>query len=270
MFDKDIDFIAMYRKKKQDFKLREKTEDDWDQMANEFHSRHHELTSYVQRFLQLMNLEQVDSVLDFGCGSGTLSIPLANLVKRVVAADFSANMLFYLAEDIKKKRQENVQIYKKSWLENWDDLPAVDMVIASRCISSTDFPLVVEKMTEKARLRVAITWLKNPGYVNPFILEAIGRPVVTGIDWILPVNILYQMGYDPQVNFIPWESDDHSLPTEEHFLTTLKWKIGEISAVEQKLACQYYQDYVVKDPFRYGHIGFSWAYISWEKQKRNW
>jgi SAM-dependent methyltransferase len=270
MFYENIDFIDLYRRKKQEFKSREKTETDWDQMAEEFHSRHHELTPYVARFLHLMDLSGVNSILDFGCGSGTLTVPLSGMVEQVVAADFSGNMLFYLEQDIERMGLENVQIYKKSWSDNWDDLPPVDMVIASRCISSTDFSEVVQKMTEKARLRVGITWLKSPGYVNPLILNAIGRPIISGIDWIYPVNILYQLGYDPQVNFISWESDGDDLPEEADFVETLRWKIGELMESEVAAARKYYNDYVVNDPLKYGHIGFSWAYISWDKQKRNW
>jgi hypothetical protein len=99
-------------------------------------------------------------------------------------------------------------------------------------------------------------------------MEAIGRQYSSHPDWIYPVNILYQLGYDPEVNFIPWDPDPDKILEEDGFIGTLEWKVGELAAEEVVAARRYFHDYVLKDPLKYGHLGFSWAYISWENRKR--
>lgn len=70
----------------------------WDTRAREFVARpaHH---TYAADFLRLAALEPGDSVLDMGCGAGTLAVPLALSGHAVVAADFSPEMIRLLTQD---------------------------------------------------------------------------------------------------------------------------------------------------------------------------
>jgi SAM-dependent methyltransferase len=265
----DLSFVQIYRDLKAKQHYKEKTEADWDNMAPRFHQNHHDGSPYIDRFLSYLNYEGVSSILDFGCGSGTLSIPLAEKGYDVTAADFSSGMLTILQQEAEKAGcVDKIQSCQIAWEDNWDRLEQSDLVIASRCSNGVDFPSVVEKLVSKANLRVALTWLKSPGYINPRILEAIGRDWTPWPDWIHGMNILYEMGYDPEVKFIPY-GKGYNTSEKEEFLHTIEWKIGQLNDEEKELAVAYYHDKVLKEPERYDHQGFSWAFISWEAKKRN-
>ena len=52
-------------------------------------------------------------VLEIGSGPGTLTIPLAKKVKKVVAVESSEMAVDYLKRNIKESRVENVEIMNK-------------------------------------------------------------------------------------------------------------------------------------------------------------
>lgn len=56
-------------------------------------------------------------VLEIGAGPGTLTIPLAKKVKKVVAVESSETAVKYLGKNMKESRVENVEIMNKNWLE---------------------------------------------------------------------------------------------------------------------------------------------------------
>lgn len=63
----------------------------WDRRAKHFRPR--ETSPYAQAFLARAGVRPGESVLDMGCGSGTLAVPLAQSGCQVIAADFSPRML---------------------------------------------------------------------------------------------------------------------------------------------------------------------------------
>ncbi|OPY68500.1 MAG: Cypemycin methyltransferase [Syntrophorhabdaceae bacterium PtaU1.Bin034] len=57
------------------------------------------------------------SILDIGCGTGTLALPLAQRGSRVTALDISENMLIRLWREAEKMDIEGVQLLRHSWKE---------------------------------------------------------------------------------------------------------------------------------------------------------
>ena len=55
-------------------------------------------SSYRDELLQIMNVQADESVLDIGCGPGTLALPLARVCQQVCALDYSRGMLDVLQQ----------------------------------------------------------------------------------------------------------------------------------------------------------------------------
>ena len=73
-------------------------------------------SAYESWLLELLALEEADTVLDMGCATGTLAVPLAKRGHRVHACDFAQAMLTILDE---RTAQERLPI--SSHLLAWDD-----------------------------------------------------------------------------------------------------------------------------------------------------
>ena len=73
-------------------KLESKIDKDWDQAAPAFFKRTRK-EDYQIALFDMLKLDENDSVLDVGCGEGSITIPLAKKVKKVTGIDSSPKML---------------------------------------------------------------------------------------------------------------------------------------------------------------------------------
>lgn len=122
-------------------------------------------TSYSDQLLALMKPEAHWTVLDMGCGSGTLAIPLAGRVASVTAVDFSREMLAVLRKRCAQKGFSNVKTIHGSWEENWNKLGIglYDTAIASRSLVVDDLQASLLKLNAVARKRVYIVTVSGDG-----------------------------------------------------------------------------------------------------------
>ena len=70
----------------------------WDGRSRSF-AKHVTRTDYAEKFLKIMQPHPEWTVLDMGCGGGTLALPLAKKVKSVTAVDFSEKKLYIPKEE---------------------------------------------------------------------------------------------------------------------------------------------------------------------------
>ncbi|RUM40533.1 MAG: class I SAM-dependent methyltransferase, partial [Desulfobulbus sp.] len=84
----DIDWAELWQEANGSKKQQKKNSADWDRKAESFATRATH-SVYTERFLALLSPRPEWSVLDIGCGPGTLAIPLARRVKTITALDFS-------------------------------------------------------------------------------------------------------------------------------------------------------------------------------------
>ena len=75
-----------------ELKQKEDRGKDWDKAAASFHKRAKKDDYHDLLFSKLI-LDENDSVLDLGCGEGSITLPLAKKVRKVTGVDSSVKML---------------------------------------------------------------------------------------------------------------------------------------------------------------------------------
>ena len=114
---------------------------------------------YERWLLDLLSLKAGEEILDMGCATGTLAVPLARAGHRVHGCDFAEAMLAILDE---RTAAENLPItsHLLAWEDDWDELGlgenSVDVAFASRSLMSGNVFSAVHKLDAAARSRAAV------------------------------------------------------------------------------------------------------------------
>ncbi|NPD32225.1 class I SAM-dependent methyltransferase [Eggerthellaceae bacterium zg-997] len=189
--------------------------DAWDRRAPTFPTAHGSQSGYAERFLQLAGIRSHESVMDMGCGTGVLSVPLAEAGHPVIAADFSSGMLNILMEQVaalggseRDPSDPDVRVIKMSWEDDWEHFGVrrhcVDVALASRSIATSDLEAALMKLDAVARRRVCITLAcAGSPRVDYQMLRDLGIPTRPSRDFLYAFNILAANGILPEVAYIP-------------------------------------------------------------------
>ena len=116
-------------------------------------------SDYERWLLDLLALEADDEVLDMGCATGTLAVPLARAGHRVHGCDFAEAMLAILDERTTADRLP-ITSHLLAWEDDWEEVGlgenSVDVAFASRSLMSGDVPACVRRLDAAARSRAAV------------------------------------------------------------------------------------------------------------------
>ncbi|HDP36889.1 MAG TPA: class I SAM-dependent methyltransferase, partial [Candidatus Atribacteria bacterium] len=132
--------------------------DRWNEMAAHFKKPEKE-NYYSKEILKKLDLNSNLTVLDIGCGPGTLVIPLARKVKSVTALDVSEEMLKLLKERAKIEGLDNIIYVNKAWedIVIGEDIKKHDIVVASRSLCMFDLKKALSKINNAARKYAYLT-----------------------------------------------------------------------------------------------------------------
>ncbi len=269
MDPRDIDWNTLWQESRRKKSWKKKKKGDWDKRAAGFAKRNIGST-YVDEFLAALKPKPEWSVLDVGAGPGTLSLPMASMVRQVTALDFSAKMLGVLNEQAREAGHENVHTIQVAWEDDWEQagVGVHDVAIASRSLAVQDLRAALEKLNNHAEKAVFITDRVGNGPMYPALFEAIGREFKTGPDYIFTVNILYQMGIQANVNFI---SADRNGPfaTRKEAEKSLTWMVDDPTMDEQEKLQIFINEHLCEHPQGTwtieGKPPVRWALIWWKK-----
>ncbi|MCL2808103.1 MAG: class I SAM-dependent methyltransferase [Coriobacteriia bacterium] len=182
--------------------------DYWDLRAQEFgaYQEGDNASGYSDSFIEFLELLPGETVLDMGCGNGGLAIPLAKAGHPVMAADFSPKMLEMLTQHCKDAGVQGIDVRQFSWTDNWEDSgiasKSVDVAVASRSIMVRDLWDAFERLGRVARRKAAATLATDFGPRSSHVIgeEKDGMPFLP--DYIYGLNILFKMGYHPELRYI--------------------------------------------------------------------
>ena len=178
----------------------------WDGRAKEY-NKHAGKSAYARTFIAYLNLEYKQSVLDMGCGPGTIAIPLAKAGHTVIAADFSPEMRKTTGEQAEAEGLKDFRVVALDWNDNWEDagiMPkSIDIALASRSTMAPDLVEAFMRLDRTARNKVAIsmrTEFTPRGHLQRGSVSTTEKPYIP--DYIFGMNVLFQMGASPELRYI--------------------------------------------------------------------
>ena len=114
---------------------------------------------YERWLLDLLALEAGEEILDMGCATGTLAVPLARAGHRIHGCDFAEAMLAILDERAAADKLP-ITSHLLAWEDDWEEAGlgenSVDVAFASRSLMSGDVSACVRKLDAAARSRAAV------------------------------------------------------------------------------------------------------------------
>ncbi len=278
-------------------------QEHWDKRARTF-SFHDAPNSYVREFIGNMQLHGDESILDMGCGTGSLAVPLARAGHAVVAADFSQGMLERVRQNAgsllaaegyepasgcaAQLRPGKVLPLQMSWEDDWAEFGlgtgSVDVAIASRSIITHDLECSITKLSTVAKKRVCVT--AGTG-VSPRVDERVARAMGLQLerhnDALFVFGIASALGYEPTVSYIRSpRTKTYESPEEAYhsLLKTLEYVDDAAQQVPYDVAAARLRDWLdqhlVQTQADNGEAAWTldkprvvpWAFISWETDKQ--
>lgn len=258
----DIDFGRLYREHLQAASRLPKPASAWDERAAGMKQRWRE-SRYAESFIARMNCDGGRTLLDVGCGPGTICIPIAHRFEKVYGLDYSAAMLEALRANAAERGLANVEALQLAWEDDWSQVPICDIVVASRSTNVPDLAPALAKLDAQARRRVYLTHRMGGRPVPAAALAAMGRQLLAPPDYIYALNILHAMGIHARLDYIESENRLAAVASFEEFARRVAWSIGALSAEEASRLRAWYE----RSPqeARGDSLPMRWAFISWEK-----
>lgn len=189
----------------------------WNERADQFSAR--SKNRRTQQILDFLNSHAVltpgINVLDIGCGSGLFAIPMCRMGMNVKALDPSERMLNILTKNLPLELTPRLDIIKAIW-EDYDVVEtcwenAFDLVFASMTPGINDLSTIKKMIycSSKWCYFSGFSGVKKYDLFNYIWNDILGKDYYEHFnDIIFPFNIIYSLGYKPELTFIKSQSSN--------------------------------------------------------------
>ncbi len=264
----EIDFAQLYRDHLAAAGGRRKPPEEWDRRAACYEDKFGAgPNAYVAKFIELTPHDDCETLLDVGCGPGVIALALAPRMAQVFGLDYSPAMLAHMEAKAAAAGLNNVSGILRSWEDDWSDILACDLVVASRSTAVMDLDAALKKLDAKARRRVCLTSPVGGRFIPPEIFEVLGRvappPRPAPPDYIYVLNLLHRMGRRPAVHFIANASQFAEPLDFDALVRALSFSLGELSG-EEKRRLMVGRETLPEGQWRFRGGPSHWAFIAWE------
>jgi len=259
----DIDFAEYYRRDVKRVNRQEKTPEYWDGRAGAMSQRMSD-SQYVRQFLAELDLTGCATLLDVGCGPGTIALSVAPRLEHVYGLDYSPGMLAAFAEEARARGLTAATPILRAWDDDWSDVPVCDIVVASRSTGVPDLEAAILKLDSKARHRVYMSYPADGDLPGDDVRRAIGRAAGRSPDYLSVVGILHHLGLHPTLRYLTTENRFAGCASFGDFLAKVTTLLGALSDEEAgRLQTVFHAtgERARQEPAR-------WALFSWEAGRK--
>ena len=218
----------------------EKKRRNWDNIASKF-GKWIEEDDYPTKLLKYMNITPKDTIVDLGCGEGSITIPLAKKSSKVLAVDKSKEMLNILNKKAKEEKLTNIKTLNEDiFTINKEKIGKYDIVLASRSVSGTyEIKKLIKTLNQISNKYVYITFYgpDNKKEANK-ALKYIGKETEKIPDHTIIYNLLNSMNIKANVINLECESVK-SYDTLKEAIERFKWKMGDITPEQEEKLNKY-------------------------------
>ncbi|MCL2021181.1 MAG: class I SAM-dependent methyltransferase [Betaproteobacteria bacterium] len=243
---------------------RAKPSSAWDKRVPDI-KRKEKKGRYAGEFISRMDLTDARTLLDVGCGTGAISLPLAARLERVIGLDYSQGMLDEFKASIAEQGITNADALHLAWEDDWSEVPECDIVVASRSTMVQDIGAALAKLDAKAKKRVYLTHLVDGRFIDPRIFDAIGRKPLPMPDYIYVLNILHSRNIHPRLDYIDGEGPLTGITEFDELLQRTTWAIGELDTNERARLQAWFEEVMENGGL---NTIIRWAFISWDVNLR--
>lgn len=249
----------------------------WNKIAPQF-NKWMKTDEYPLNFAAKVHKEPDYTVLDLGCGNGSVTLEVAKHVKQVTAVDISEEMLKLVQKNAAADGTSNIKYIQSSIEEiEVDEIGQYDIVIASRSLGSIkDIKKELKKIDSIAKKYVYMThWSAASNQFEKDLCKVTGMPHHPHPDYIYVCNMLYQM--DIYANLEPINcSSRHIYRDLNDAVERHVWKLGWTTNNIKKEKRMEIEDYLKKKLVKMenGTLEYntdipSWMLLWWKKENHH-
>lgn len=240
--------------------------DFWDTRAQLF-ERGPDADDYVAQFVSRLSLSPELSVLDVGCGIGTVTMALARQVRCVTALDWSPRMLEAVARRVAEQQLEHVRTVRLDWpqVQVGRDIELHDVVLASRSLPMGNLRGALQRLDQAALQACYLTWIVDGNALDAAVCRLLGREYHAFPAYTIIYNMLYEMGICAQVDIFRVAEKRVYASLDElvtHLIRAHRVTAQEDTAALRKLVSQYVSS---EDSTVSRTMSTRWALIHWRK-----
>ena len=225
-----------------------KKEKDWDKIATEY-GKWLENDDYPDVLLNEMRISSNDTVLDIGCGEGTITRKIAKKAKSVTGIDKSELMLEELNKKAKEENIKNIRTIQKDINDlSVEELRNYDIVLASRCLNGIlNIKNTLLTLNEIANNYVYITVFGSSTHkYKKEKAEIAGKPFKAGTDYMVLVMLLRSLGIEANILQLECKNlkEYHSI---DEAINRSIWRLGDLEE-ENRIALEnYFKEIFIKN-----------------------